>query len=101
GPEVQVGEESACDVLRFVEKPDAPTAQRYLESGHHYWNLNLFCWRCDVFVEELRRHGPEHHAGLLETLAARQAGDEDAAARAYEALPIDAVDYTVMERTDR
>jgi mannose-1-phosphate guanylyltransferase len=34
-------------------------------------------------------------------MAARQAGDEAAARRAYEALPVDAVDYTVMERTDR
>src|SRR5439155_350505 len=61
----------------------------------------LFCWRCDAFVEELRRHGPAHHAGLVAALAARRAGDEAAAARLYEALPVDAVDYTVMERTDR
>jgi mannose-1-phosphate guanylyltransferase len=101
GEEVRVGEESANRVIRFVEKPDAPTAERYLAGGRHFWNLNLFCWRCDVFVEELRRHGPEHHAGLTATLAARRAGDHDEAARIYSALPVDAVDYTVMERTDR
>ena len=101
GEEVRVGEETARAVHRFVEKPDAAAARAYLESGHHYWNLNLFCWRCDVFVEELRQHGPEHHAGLAATLAARRAGDEAAAARIYQALPLDAVDYTVMERTDR
>ena len=101
GDEVRVGEERARQVRQFVEKPDAATAQRYLDGGVHFWNLNLFCWRCDAFVEELRRHGPEHHAGLLATMAARAAGDEEAATRAYEALPVDAVDYTVMERTDR
>ena len=101
GAEMRVGEERACQVRQFVEKPDAATAQRYLDGGTHFWNLNLFCWRCDAFVEELRRHGPEHHAGLLATMAARAAGDEEEAARAYEALPVDAVDYTVMERTDR
>ena len=101
GEEVRVAGETARAVDRFVEKPDAATARAYLEGGRHYWNLNLFCWRCDVFVEELRRHGPEHHAGLVATLAARRAGDEAAAARVYEALPVDAVDYTVMERTDR
>ncbi len=93
--------EGARLVRQFVEKPDAETAQRYLAGGSHFWNLNLFCWRCDVFVDELRRHGPEHHAGLEATMAARRTGDEEAAARAYEALPVDAVDYTVMERTDR
>ena len=101
GEEVRVGDETARRVTRFVEKPNADTARRYLEGGRHLWNLNLFCWRCDVFVDELRRHGPEHHAGLVATLAARRAGDEAAAARAYESLPVDAVDYTVMERTDR
>jgi mannose-1-phosphate guanylyltransferase len=101
GSEVRVGEETALEVRRFVEKPDAATAERYLASGRHYWNLNLFCWRCDVFAEELRRHGPEHHAGLVATLAARRSGDEAEAARIYGSLPVDAVDYTVMERTDR
>jgi len=101
GDEVRVGEEVALRVIRFVEKPEAAVAERYLEGGRHFWNLNLFCWRCDAFVEELRRHGPEHHAGLVATLAARRTGDEGAAARIYSALPVEAVDYTVMERTDR
>jgi mannose-1-phosphate guanylyltransferase len=101
GDEVRVGEEVARRVVRFVEKPDAATAEGYLASGSHFWNLNLFCWRCDAFLEELRRHGPLHHAGLVATLKARRAGDEGAAARIYSELPVDAVDYTVMERTDR
>ncbi len=101
GPEVSVGGESANEVVRFVEKPDAATAGRYLESGRHLWNLNLFCWRCDVFAEELRRHGLVHYEGLRETVEARREGDEERAARTYEALPVEAVDYTVMERTDR
>ena len=101
GAERMVAGQTALEVRRFVEKPDAQTARRYVESGRHYWNLNLFCWRCDVFLEELRRHGPEHHAGLLEVMAARRAGDEERAAALYERLPAEAVDYTVMERTGR
>lgn len=101
GEDLAVGDEVARRVIRFVEKPDAVTAQAYLAGGRHFWNLNLFCWRCDVFVEELARHGPEHLEGLRATMAARRAGDEEAAGRIYEALLVDAVDYTVMERTDR
>jgi mannose-1-phosphate guanylyltransferase len=101
GPEVDVDGESARQVVRFVEKPDAATAARYLAGGRHLWNLNLFCWRCDVFVEELRRHGPVHLEGLLEVMEARREGDEERAARVYGSLPVEAVDYTVMERTDR
>ncbi len=101
GAEITVAGEAARKVVGFVEKPDASSALRYLEDGRHFWNLNLFCWRCDVFVEELRRHGPAHHEGLLEVLARRQAGDEAGAAEIYGRLPVDAVDYTVLERTDR
>jgi mannose-1-phosphate guanylyltransferase len=101
GDQVEVAGETAYRVRRFTEKPPAPVAREYLASGRHYWNLNMFCWRCDSFVEELRLHGPEHHAGLLEVMAARRAGDEAAAARAYQALPVAAVDYTVMEKSSR
>jgi mannose-1-phosphate guanylyltransferase len=101
GEAVQVDGARALRVLRFTEKPPEETARRYLASGRHFWNLNMFCWRCRAFLEELRVHGPEHHAGLLEVMAARRAGDEAAAARAYEALPAEAVDYTVMEKTHR
>jgi mannose-1-phosphate guanylyltransferase/mannose-6-phosphate isomerase len=95
------GPNGSFKVARFVEKPDLERARRFQRSGKHYWNLAMFSWRADVFVEELRRHGVKHHAGLARVLAARRKGDEAAAARAYARLPVEAVDYTVMEKTDR
>lgn len=101
GDEIRVGRQPALQVRRFVEKPDVETAAGYLASGRHFWNLAMFCWRCDVFVDELRQHGGEHYQGLRRVLAARRAGDEERAARIYRRLPVQAVDYTVMERTKR
>ena len=101
GEPVTVGGVTARRGVRFVEKPDGPTAETYLASGRHFWNLSLFCWRCAVFAEELRRHGPDHESGLRAMMAARRAGDEAGAAEIYGRLPVEAVDYTVMERTDR
>jgi mannose-1-phosphate guanylyltransferase/mannose-6-phosphate isomerase len=101
GEEARVNGTQAYRVRRFTEKPSEATAKRYLASGHHYWNVAMFCWRCDAFLEELKTHGPEHHAGLLEVMSALEAGDEAAAARAYASLPVEAVDYTVMEKTKR
>ena len=37
-------------VDKFVEKPDLPTAKRYVESGRHLWNSGMFVAR-DVFVQ--------------------------------------------------
>ena len=91
----------ALKVERFVEKPDADTARAFLREGGYYWNLAMFAWPVGVFWSELERHGPAHARGLAKVLAARARGDEEAARKAYSRLPEEAVDYTVMERTDR
>jgi mannose-1-phosphate guanylyltransferase/mannose-6-phosphate isomerase len=88
-------------VKRFVEKPNAATASRFLREGGYYWNLAWFSWRLNVFLEELARYAPRHVDGLRRVVAARQAGDEAQAARLYNRLPVEVIDRSVMEKTDR
>ena len=88
-------------VKRFIEKPDLATARRYVRAGAYYWNLAWFSWRVEVFIEELARHAPRHLAGLRKVVAARNAGDEPGAARLYGRLPVEVVDRSVMEKTER
>lgn len=95
------GAGGALEVERFIEKPDLETAKGFLHDGGYFWNLAMFAWPVGLFWSELERHGAAHAAGLARVVAARARGDEEAAARAYGRLPEDAVDYTVMERTDR
>src|SRR5690606_27436809 len=45
-------------VLRFVEKPDRETAQRYLPQGALLWNAGIFCFKVEALLEELRQHAP-------------------------------------------
>ncbi len=88
-------------VRRFIEKPDLARAKRYMRSGGYYWNLAWFSWRTEVFLEELVLHAPRHMTGLRKVMAARAAGDETEAARLYARLPVEVVDRSVMEKTDR
>jgi mannose-1-phosphate guanylyltransferase/mannose-6-phosphate isomerase len=88
-------------VRKFVEKPNAARASRFLREGGYYWNLAWFSWRIQVFLEELERHAPRRLAGLRKIVAARAAGDEAAAAAAYRRLPVEVIDRSVMEKTDR
>jgi mannose-1-phosphate guanylyltransferase len=88
-------------VERFTEKPDVRTARKFLRSGGYYWNLAWFAWRVDVFLGELKRHAPRQFKGLEKVLAARLAGDEPAASRLYGKLPVEVIDRSVMEKTDR
>jgi mannose-1-phosphate guanylyltransferase/mannose-6-phosphate isomerase len=88
-------------VRRFIEKPSAAAAKRFLREGGYYWNLAWFSWRLESFLEELGRHAPRHLAGLRKVVAARDAGDEAAAAGLYRRLPVEVIDRSVMEKTDR
>jgi mannose-1-phosphate guanylyltransferase/mannose-6-phosphate isomerase len=88
-------------VVRFTEKPDLRTAQRFIRAGGYYWNLAWYAWRVDVFLEELKRHAPRHLTGLQKVFDARQSHDEQSAAASYRRLPVEVVDRSVMEKTDR
>jgi mannose-1-phosphate guanylyltransferase/mannose-6-phosphate isomerase len=93
----------ACGVAEFVEKPDATTVQRYLDSGQYLWNAGIFVMRADRWLDEIARHRPD----IAEVCrAAYGAGREDADFyRVDRALflssPSDSIDYAVMEHTDR
>ncbi|HEX2646688.1 MAG TPA: sugar phosphate nucleotidyltransferase, partial [Candidatus Dormibacteraeota bacterium] len=88
-------------VRRFVEKPSLASARHFVREGGYFWNLAWFCWRVEVFLEQLAVHAPRHLAGLRKVVAARAAGDEAAAAELYSRLPVEVVDRSVMEKTDR
>jgi mannose-1-phosphate guanylyltransferase len=82
-------------VLRFVEKPDIPTARAYLEGGRHAWNAGMFVWRADAFLSEAERSAPD--------LAAFIRGFPDGDPTAYivarfPSLPKVSVDYAIMEK---
>lgn len=89
-------------VARFVEKPDAATAARYLAEGRHLWNGGMFFTRAGHLLAEIDRLLPATGAGLREIAAALRQGD-DAAARAtaavYPQLGAISIDHGVMERT--
>ncbi len=88
-------------VKRFIEKPDLVTARRLLKAGGYYWNLAWYAWELEDFIDELGRFAPRHLTGLRKVLAARKAGDEAGAAALYERLPVEVIDRSVMEKTDR
>lgn len=88
-------------VNRFVEKPDAATAQTYLDSGRYYWNSGMFLMGAQRFVDELTRW----HPAMVEVcrLALAEAKTDLDFVRvgkeAFQACPADSVDYAVMEKT--
>ncbi len=89
-------------VARFVEKPDAATAKRYLKAGNYYWNSGIFMWRASVILEELARHQPTLARALrkIGALMASGAPSSDVE-QAYCRLTSVSIDNGVMERSSR
>lgn len=82
-------------VARFVEKPDIPTAERYVAGGNHAWNAGMFIWRVGAFLQEAERHAP----ALAEFVRNFPAGDPAGyLAREFGRLPKTSIDYAVMEK---
>lgn len=46
-------------VERFVEKPNAATAQAYLNTGEYRWNAGMFVMCADVLLDHLHRVKPQ------------------------------------------
>jgi mannose-1-phosphate guanylyltransferase len=51
-------------VDRFVEKPDAQTAEGYLDEGGYLWNAGVFVWRAYAFRQAIERFQPDLAAAL-------------------------------------
>jgi mannose-1-phosphate guanylyltransferase len=86
-------------VERFVEKPDAATAVRLVESGQHLWNSGMFAWRAHRILAEIGRHLPAVASALAPL--GRSWGTAEWAAQfqaAYAVCPSVSIDYGVMEK---
>jgi len=93
------GAADARMVRSFVEKPDLPTAQRYLADGVHLWNGGMFIARADRLLDRMRDSQPELVAGLEELAAAWDdpATRGPAVDRIWPGLTKIAIDYSVAE----
>ena len=86
-------------VLRFVEKPDRATAERYVASGRYLWNAGIFCLTARRLLAELDAYLPQT-ASIVRQIV-RDNGAVLDPRGLYEALPSISFDTGVMEKTDR
>ena len=91
--------EGVAPLRRFVEKPDAATAEAMLGEGGYLWNAGIFLFRADTILQAAEAHAP----GMLDPV--RRAVDEARADLGFLRLapgpwsraPADSIDYAVME----
>ncbi len=92
---------AAFGVEAFYEKPDMPTAKRYLKDGGYFWNSGIFVLNARSFIEELARLDPR----ILEAARSALARSEEDLGflrlerKAFAEAPNISIDYAVMEKT--
>jgi len=96
--------QSVMVVQCFVEKPNATTAQQYLEQGGYYWNAGMFVLKASVWLQALKQFRPDI---LQATIQAWDKRTTDATPvtpfirpgkAEFTAIPPESIDYAVMER---
>ncbi|HEY2337735.1 MAG TPA: mannose-1-phosphate guanylyltransferase/mannose-6-phosphate isomerase [Burkholderiales bacterium] len=91
---------TASFVEAFVEKPDAATAARYLESGQFLWNAGIFAVRASVWIDLIGNLRRDILAACERAYrqGSRSNGLVKMDAQAFAACPADSIDYAVMEK---
>jgi mannose-1-phosphate guanylyltransferase len=83
-------EKTPRKVEAFVEKPNLPTAEKFLSSGDYLWNGGMFLWRADTilsafdqFMPEMKLAWEQSHGNIEE---------------AYPKMTATSIDYGIMEK---
>ncbi|PPB85793.1 mannose-1-phosphate guanylyltransferase/mannose-6-phosphate isomerase [Acinetobacter soli] len=88
-------------VQRFVEKPDAATAEQYLESKKFLWNSGMFMFKADVYLNELQKYAQDIYSSCVASMQDIKA-DLDFVRidkKAFKQCRSESIDYAVMEQT--
>jgi mannose-1-phosphate guanylyltransferase / mannose-6-phosphate isomerase len=101
-PGLSLRDKGCAAVGRFVEKPDAATAEKYIAEGC-LWNSGNFLFSAASFIAELDVFQPQvlRAARLSLTLAKRETDFIWLDAKSFETSPQISVDFAVMEKTGK
>lgn len=86
------GDADVYELVEFVEKPDLPTAKKYLSSGEYLWNMGYLVTSIEVFERDAEEFAADLKKRYDKLLNAK---DVDAA---YMDLESEAIDYAYSEK---
>ncbi len=87
----------ALALKRFVEKPDLPTAKKYIKAGNFFWNSGMFAFKASVILCEFKTYQPE----LLKQMEAIFDPHKLISREDYDQLTDISIDYAIMEKTEK
>ncbi len=102
---IQAGEKigNGLHIESFIEKPNAPLAEKLCQQENVFWNSGMFLFRAGDYLEELEKFSPDIFHACMRALKKSNV-DKDFLRpdiSEFEACPKDSIDYAVMEHTSR
>lgn len=95
------GNDGVHKVLKFTEKPDGATAEKFLQSGDYLWNAGIFIWRTEAVLNAFQKYASDITAILGQGKAHyNTAGEQDFINENYPKTPNISIDYAIMEKAD-
>jgi len=85
-------------VNKFVEKPNAELAQKYIDEGNYYWNSGIFMFKASTLLQEVSNCAPEIYEKL--SLFDFTKSDEIPFIN-FDKMPSISIDYAVMEKSSK
>jgi mannose-1-phosphate guanylyltransferase/mannose-6-phosphate isomerase len=95
-----LGEAEAIQLVqRFVEKPNANTAQTYLNEGGYYWNAGMFVLKASVWLKALEQLRSDilHATQIAWNKRSADNTFVRPAKAEFITIPAESVDYAVIE----
>ncbi len=98
----KIGGQPVYRVARFMEKPTAETAERFVQSGEYYWNSGIFAWKLATLWEEYAAYQPvlcDQLQQIGNALGTRR--EKTTTARVWRNIKNETIDVGIMEKSKR
>ncbi len=103
------GSDGAYEVERFVEKPDAKTAVKFIDEGGYSWNCGVFLWKVSTILEEIQTHLPDLYEKLSAIVSHTVENNQkfpyrlldSEGEKIYDSLPSISIDHGILEKSKR
>lgn len=95
-----LGARGARAIVRFVDKPDAELAERYVACGQYWWNSGIFVVRASVWLSTIALCRPVIAAACADAFRDAREDSDGAlhlARDAFASCPSESIDDALME----
>ncbi|RYZ76642.1 MAG: mannose-1-phosphate guanylyltransferase, partial [Proteobacteria bacterium] len=86
-------DKSTNRVLKFHEKPNLETAEKFVAAGDFFWNAGMFIFKAEVMLEKFKKLQPEMAQIISEAKA-----DQSNLSEVYSRVQSISLDYAIMEK---